>query len=150
MWYFLSFNIYFYTLIQAIFCIMYCVPAYLYPQVNKIPYNDTTYDSQDILNISDSLTSNFTIRYMYRVGESELSRHSNGFIWKSMFYLQALMAKLVPCLILVVFTLLLISSLFTINKNKKKLERMSNSYSKVKTTSVTKKFFKVNEKNFLE
>ena len=98
-----------------------CLPAYLYPQVSSLPWNPP--DIQDNLNMSKNV--NRTAQIYYIIDQSELAERSNGTLWKSMVYSQAILAKLVPCLLLTTFTLLLIKSLVLINKNKKKLDKMS-------------------------
>ncbi len=99
-----------------------CLPAYLYPQVTSAQWVPS--DIQDNLNMSINL--NHTAQIYYFIDQSELALRSNGTLWKSMVYSQAFLAKLVPCLLLTTFTLLLIKSLILINKNKRKLDKMSN------------------------
>lgn len=112
---------------------MFCLPAYLYPEIKSLPYNET--DTQDILaNISDYKISNGS-RYTYYIGPGKLAEDYK--IGEVMFYSQAIFAKLVPCLLLITFTSLLINSLITINKNKKKLNKTSN-YSAVDSDKVQK------------
>jgi hypothetical protein len=98
-----------------------CLPAYLYPQVTSAQWDPS--DNQDNLNISKNV--NHTAQIYYLIDQSELATRSNGTLWKSMVYSQAILAKLVPCLLLTTFTALLINSLVLINKNKKKLDKMS-------------------------
>ena len=98
-----------------------CLPAYLYPQVTSAQWDPS--DNQDNLNISKNV--NHTGQIYYLIDQSELATRSNGTLWKSMVYSQAILAKLVPCLLLTTFTALLINSLVLINNNKKKLDKMS-------------------------
>ena len=99
---------------------MFCLPAYIYPQVVQVEYMPK--HNLDNLNL---LTNNMTKQYIYLIGESHLSQLSNGTIYNSMFYTQAILGKLVPCLLLVTFSFLLIHSLVVINRNNKKLNRTS-------------------------
>ena len=81
-----------------------CSPAYFYSTVNK------------------SLNEN-GLTYFF-IEESDLNIRTNGLIFKIMFYTQAIACKFVPCILLVVFSTLLIRSLVVKNRNKNKISRI--------------------------
>ena len=115
---------------KAIFVVIFCIPAYLFPEVTQHVYNETSVTAQDIFGLEnnsdhpDRREFNQSVRYFYDINESKLAKaYSIGHL---MFYSQAIFAKLVPCLLLITFTSLLINSLITINKNKKKLSQGNN------------------------
>jgi hypothetical protein len=88
-----------------LFCIILCIPAYIYPTVRNNSY----------------VSNNESLRYYY-VDQSDLNIKTNGSIFKILFYSQAIVAKILPCIILVVFISLLINSLALKNKNHNKLD----------------------------
>ena len=93
-----------------IFCILICLPAYMYATVRENYLIDGSF--------------NQTLKYYY-VDQSDLNIRSNNLIFKLMFYSQAFLGKLIPCIFLVIFTTLLVFSLVKINKNKRLLNRPS-------------------------
>ena len=78
-----------------IFCILICLPAYMYATVRENYLNDTSF--------------NQTFKYYY-VDQSDLNKRTNNLIFELMFYSQAFLGKLIPCIFLVIFTSLLICS----------------------------------------
>ena len=85
------------------FCIFICMPIYLYPSVQRSLYENQT-----------ELVSNQTVIrpvFIYYIDSSQLDKLTNGLIFKLMFYSQALFAKILPCILLIVFITLLVNSL---------------------------------------
>ena len=117
-----------------LFCIIFCLPAYLYPTVRQ-----HTIDQVDPSNKTNS-NAQQTISF-YVVDQSDLNIKTNGSIFKIMFYSQAFLGKFIPCLLLVVFSSLLLYTLIVINRNKKKLLSKSN-HSKHKTNSLKFSIFR--------
>jgi hypothetical protein len=87
------------------FCLVFCSPAYFIYYVDK------------------ELVGNTTSSYVYLFNQTKLNRSTNGFIFNLTFYTQAIFAKLIPCILLVTFSLLLIRSLVVINRNNRKLKQ---------------------------
>ena len=114
-------------IIIYLFCLIFCLPAYLYPTVRE-----HTLDENADGNNSNH-TNRATIKF-YVVDQSDLNIKTNGSIFKIMFYSQAFLGKFVPCLLLVVFSSLLLYTLIIINRNKKKLLSKRNN-NKVKEDS---------------
>jgi hypothetical protein len=94
--------------IIGIFCLLFCSPAYFLYYVDKEEF-DITNDS---------------VIYVYTLKETKLNQASNGNLFKFTFYLQSVLAKLLPCVSLVSFTMLLINSLVKINRNKRRLKKL--------------------------
>ena len=117
-----------------LFCIIFCLPAYLYPTVRQ-----HTIDQVDPSNKTNS-NAQQTISF-YVVDQSDLNIKTNGSIFKLMFYSQAFLGKFIPCLLLVIFSSLLLYTLIIINRNKKKLLSKSN-HSKPKRHSLKFSIFR--------
>nr|QVK45662.1 G protein-coupled receptor [Proales similis] len=101
-------------LLICLFCVVFCFPAYIYPEVKRRPLNET----DSVGNSSANETA-----YVHFIGPSDLDELTNGFIFQAMFYSQAILAKFIPCILLVTFSSLLIKSLIIINRNKKRLNK---------------------------
>ena len=93
----------------GIFCLIFCSPAYFLYYADVELFENNT---------------NGTVIYVYTLKETNLNKASNGNLFKFTFYLQSVLAKLLPCVILVTFTILLINSLVRINRNKRRLKRL--------------------------
>jgi hypothetical protein len=87
-----------------LFCGVLCIPTILYPTIKENSY----------------VSNNESKRYFY-VDKSDLSIKSNGFVFELMFFSQAIVAKILPCILLVVYISLLINSLVLKKKNQNKL-----------------------------
>lgn len=103
----------------CVFCVFFCIPAYMYPKVKRCElFNET--DGQ-----IDSCLGNITSIGMtpdqiyYQVSQSDLNARTNNTVLKITFYSQAILGKFIPCILLVTFSALLIHSLVVINRNNK-------------------------------
>lgn len=105
----------------CVFCVLFCVPAYVYPRVREYVYsNETVVEATTTLNNGTVVNSTSrNILYYYLVEESELNVRTNNTVSTVMFYTQAILAKFIPCILLVTFSSLLIHSLVVINQNNK-------------------------------
>ena len=103
------------------FSVLICTPIYLYPSMQESFYSNLT-----------EIASNITIYrsvYIYYIDASDLDRITNGLIYKLMFYSQALFAKILPCVLLVIFVTLLVQSLIIVKENSKRLSSIKRSVS---------------------
>ena len=102
------------VIIIGIFCLLFCSPAYFLYYAEKV--NVASYE----MNITDYSG------FVYLLKETRFNKVTNetktGSLFKFTFYSQAAFAKLLPCVILVTFSILLIDSLVTIHKNKRKFK----------------------------
>ena len=110
----------------CLFCVLFCFPAYLYPTVREMKVQNFSNESNHSSNKTDVQTYFF-------VDQSDLNIKTNGFIFKVMFYTQAIFGKFVPCLLLTTFSSILIHSLFIINRNNKRLNKKIGSKKKEKS-----------------
>ena len=101
-----------------LFGVILCIPAYVYPTVRNNLY----------------VSNNQTKRYYY-VDQSDLNIETNGSIFKIMFFSQAIFAKILPCIILVVFISLLIKSLVLKKRNYNKLDMKHSIRTQMQQTS---------------
>lgn len=101
----------------CIFCILFCVPAYLYPSVYPHTHLSNTNTTRN--NTTNFTTSENSPVTFYKVDQSEWDKNSNGYIFKLTFYTQAILGKFIPCILLVTFSSLLIHSLVVINRKNK-------------------------------
>lgn len=113
-------------LVICIFCVIFCVPTYMYPKVKICElFNDTDgqYDTcipgTTVLMRSFNRTTADQIYYL--VSQSDLDASTNNTVLKVTFYSQAILGKFIPCILLVTFSGLLIHSLVVINRNNKVL-----------------------------
>jgi hypothetical protein len=97
----------------VLFCILYCIPSYLYPQANNAQFQNTTL-------------------YFYYIAESELNFNTNNLIFKLSFYIQAIVGKILPCSLLGVFIGLIRHNLNIVNLNKENVLCLNN----IETTNV--------------
>jgi len=93
--------------IIILFCIIYCIPTYLYPQKNKYENNNKTV-------------------FMYYIAESDLNMKTNNLIFQISFYIQAIVGKILPCILLGVFIGLIRYNLNVIELNKENLINLNN------------------------
>ena len=105
------------------FCVLFCLPAYLFPEIVEQEYVESKLDYLSMTNYTNNtlFVENTTKKFMFLIEESELSKRSNGKLLKSMFYSQAIFGKLLPCVLLVTFSLLQIKWLIIFNRKKKAL-----------------------------
>lgn len=78
----------------CLFSVIICLPIYLYSSVVKSNESNT-----GIL-FNKAITKSV---YIYLINTSELDKFSNGFVYKVMFFLQAIFSKLIPCCLLIIF-----------------------------------------------
>lgn len=104
----------------CVFCIFFCVPAYLYPSVEIAEcFNFTTGQHTIVTNGTPEVVNRTKTWCAYTVTQSELNKKTNNTIFKVTFYTQAILGKFIPCILLVTFSGLLIHSLVVINQNNK-------------------------------
>ena len=108
---FLTSNTRTFIMLIILFCILYCIPSYLYPQTNNAQFQNTTL-------------------YFYYIAESELNFNTNNLIFKLSFYIQAIIGKILPCCLLGVFIGLIRHNLNIVKLNKE------NVLCNIETTSV--------------
>jgi hypothetical protein len=114
-----------------IFSLVICLPAYLYGTIKEGFFiNDSFYD---ILNIENSKNYKY-----YYIDQSELNMKTEGFIFRLMFYFQAIFVKFLPCILLVIFTSLLVRSLLIKNQNKQRLINLSSQSQQIKSKNKPK------------
>jgi hypothetical protein len=151
-------------LLILLFCVIFCVPAYIYPTVRKREANETDSSNQMTIeavtraaapvsgvyskeklnskqtSASQEKISTYLIAMVaqanstatakkpnqYYLDESDFNRNNNNIVFKLTFYMQAILGKFIPCILLVTFSSLLIYSLIVINRNNKKLNKSSN------------------------
>lgn len=109
-------------LVICIFCVVFCVPAYMYPQVRRCElFTDleVQYDSCMPGGGERSANSTLDLIVYYQVLPSDLDVKTNNTVLKITFYSQAILGKFIPCILLVTFSALLIHSLVVINRNNK-------------------------------
>lgn len=95
----------------CVFCVVLCVPAYIYPSVKPHVYSNES--------VVVNKTVTYRVLYHYQVEQSDLNNRTNNTVFKVTFYTQAILAKFIPCILLVTFSSLLIHSLVVINQNNK-------------------------------
>lgn len=100
----------------CLFSVIICLPIYLYSSIVKSNENITG------ISINKAITKSV---YIYLINTSELDKISNGFVYKVMFFLQAISSKLIPCCLLIIFISLLVRSLVNVKKNSKKCKKLS-------------------------
>lgn len=107
----------------CIFCVLFCVPAYMFPSVKRFEYSNETLVElvSEPENAGRRLINKTThrVQYYYQVKQSELNERTNNIVFKITFYSQAILGKFIPCILLVTFSALLIHSLVVINRNNK-------------------------------
>lgn len=109
----------------CIFCVIFCVPAYMYPKVKRCELFNVTEGQLDSCLGAEKLFNGTSIKGMvpdqvyYQVAQSELDERTNNTVFKITFYSQAILGKFIPCILLVTFSGLLIHSLVVINRNNK-------------------------------
>lgn len=111
-----------------VFGMLVCLPTYLYPKVDE--------------NFIDDDLNNVKNKY-YFIDQSDLNIQTNGFIFKLMFYSQGIVGKLLPCILLFVFSILLIRSLTLQQRNRDNLsvlfhERHRKDVNKLETSIIQK------------
>lgn len=79
--------------VTILFCIMYCIPVYLFPSIKK----------ETLLNSTQINTTDF----VYMIDESELNRNTHGLILYLSFYFQVIIGKLIPNTLLFLYTYLI-------------------------------------------
>ena len=141
-------------------CVVICLPAYLYGTIKEGVFNIESFEYNDILNIKNPKKYKY-----YYIDQSELNMKTEGFIFRLMFYFQAIFGKFLPCILVVIFTSLLIRTLLIKNRNKRRLinlykrSRRTKSKNKTKTADLsglatsgleTKKNQNKNENQYLE
>jgi hypothetical protein len=110
------------------FCVLFTIPAYAFPTVREQVYSNAThFDPTTHINYTQFV-------YVYQIVPSDLDNRTNGLVWKTTFYTLAILGKLIPCVLLLIFSSLLIHALIVINRK-----------SKVSTTFI---YFIYFEKNF--
>lgn len=93
-----------------IICFFLNLPVFLYSSIKE--------GSIELLNSSNITLSQEPGKFYY-IDQSELNVKTNGLVFKLMFYIQGLVFKFIPCVILSIFTSLLIN-LLRIRNNKMK------------------------------
>jgi hypothetical protein len=81
-----------------------CIPSYLYPSVNHTFYSDR----------NNTKTENL-------IYNSDLKISPNGFIYRLMFISQAILGKIIPSILLVIFVSVLVYSLTIVKKNSRRI-----------------------------
>jgi hypothetical protein len=92
----------------VIFCVLFCLPNYLYHQIR----------SSDQINNDTTTTITTKVPICYFIGQSDLNIASNDLIFTISFYSQAIIGKILPCCLLGIFISLIIYYLYMIQKNK--------------------------------
>ena len=95
----------------CIFCICFSAPIFL---LTKIVEEDCIIE--DLKNVS----TNKTIK-VYNIYKSDIEVLTNGLVFRTTFFIQAFCVKLVPCLLLIIFSSLLVYSIHAENRNKEKV-----------------------------
>lgn len=95
------------------YCVIICVPIYLFPSIKHEVYqNSTNYE-----NFSDGESEIL----VYYIDQSDLNRATHNLVFKLGFYFQAFAAKLIPCVLLIIFMASIINLMFFIKHNKDKI-----------------------------
>lgn len=110
-----------------LFCILFCLPTYLYPTIRESYLNETE--------ATDLEKTKGPLKYYY-VDQSDLNIFTNGLIFKLMFYFQAILGKTIPSILLVIINFMLVKSLL----NTKSREQHPESESSTYVTIATKPF----------
>ena len=105
-------NTYIAIVLVFLFCVILCLPSYLVSAIEEIDY---------ITNITNQTTSLNCTKRLYNLTNSNLDRRTNGLIFRITFIIQAFCVKLMPCLLLIVFSSLLIHSIHIATLNNKRL-----------------------------
>ena len=95
------------------FCIILSIPCYLVTAIEEIDYRNNATNT--------SFINNNSTRKLYSLRKSNLDRHTKGLIFRLTFFIQAFLIKLTPCILLIIFSSLLIHSIHTASINKKRL-----------------------------
>lgn len=93
-----------------IFCILICIPVYMFPTVVS-----DAYSNQTLAVNNETLIMPLKIYY---VDESQLNIDSGRLIFKVGLYFQAFFGKIIPCIFLIIFISLLIDILVFVKKNR--------------------------------
>lgn len=86
------------------FCALISLPAYIYPTVRQHIFNNASAD-----NSTDPV-------YVYQVQASDIDIRLEGLIFRITFYMWAIVGKLIPCVLLFIFSSLLVRSLVQIGR----------------------------------
>lgn len=108
-----------------LFCIIICIPVYLFPSIQQDVFNKTSEVNIGNLSVFEYETNNETM-YVYYLAQSYLNLISNGFVFKASLYLQAIFGKIIPCFLLVIFISFLVDILLVIRQNRKKFNTFRN------------------------
>jgi len=122
---FIMFNTKKTILIVFMFCVLFSLPAYLYPAVKRTAYdsNKTQFFPYGGDNNNSTQTSSMamTNQFVYLIEPSELNTKSNNLILQISFHLQAILGKILPSACLLVLIVLIIRCLSVIRNNRAKL-----------------------------
>lgn len=97
----------------SLFCVLFCIPIYLFPSIKKEIYQNMSSQNQNA-----TLTNR---DYIYFVDQSDFNIYSKGLVFKLSFYFQAILGKLIPSVLLIVFIYSVIKMMSEIKENKRKL-----------------------------
>jgi hypothetical protein len=126
-------NTVFAILLVYLFCIILSIPCYLVSAIEEID------DQKNITNNSFKNTN--STRKLYNLTKSNLDRRTNGLIFRLTFVIQAFLVKLIPCILLIIFSSLLIHSIHNASINNKRLTALGH---KLKTTQKSKEHMRTN------
>lgn len=87
------------------FCALISLPAYIYPTVRQHIFNNASADNSS----TDPV-------YVYQVQASDIDIRLEGLVFRITFYMWAIVGKLIPCVLLFIFSSLLVRSLVQIGR----------------------------------
>ena len=93
----------------AFISVLSCIPIYIFPAIRWEVYENIT--------VNETLVNQI---YICFVGQSDLDIKLNGFIFKLIFYSQAILCKIIPFCFLALFITLIINDLYFIKKSREK------------------------------
>ena len=93
----------------AIFCVLFCLPSYFYPELREHWFE---------LDTKENVTH---LALAYYIDESKLNLNTQNFIFKLSFYFQSIFGKIIPSICLGVFISLIINYLAEIKHKRNRL-----------------------------
>ena len=93
----------------AIFCVLFCLPSYFYPELREHWFE---------LDTKENVTH---LALAYYIDESKLNLNTQNFIFKLSFYFQSIFGKIIPSICLGVFISLIIKHLAEIKHKRNRL-----------------------------
>ena len=103
-------------MITLFFCILISIPSYMCLKIKEIKTNNNNNES--------------SLKQYYKLTRTEYARRSDGLLFRSALFIQAFCIKLIPCILLIIFSSLLFYSvrknpkkqLYSVNRNKREKE----------------------------